>query len=260
MRRSTIFAIMMAALLLISGSLFLGCDNSSTRADDRPTNGEATSEENSAEESADEPKEEAEQQAENQESLSPALLDPSLATEEAPEQFQVRFETTKGDFVVQINREWAPNGADRFYNLVDMGFYDDIAFFRVIDGFMAQFGIHGNPEVAAAWQNASIQDDPVAQSNTRGRLSFATRGPNTRTTQLFINFGNNARLDGMGFSPIGEVIEGMDVVDSLYSGYGEGAPQGRGPAQGRIQSEGNSYLRADFPSLDYTTKVSIVEP
>lgn len=257
MRRSYMFAILMAFLLL-SSTLFVGCDNSSTRADERPTKDEVSADDEK--EQKDSPEQKAQEQATEDGEPAQALSDPSLATEEAPEQYNVRFETTKGDFIVQINRQWAPNGADRLYNLVKMGFFDEIAFFRVIDGFMAQFGIHGDPQIAARWQDASIQDDPVTQSNTRGRLSFATRGPNTRTTQLFINFADNSRLDDMGFSPLGEVIEGMDVVDSLYSGYGEGAPAGRGPAQGRIQSEGNAYLKADFPELDYTTKVSIVEP
>lgn len=170
--------------------------------------------------------------------------------ETAPDSFRVRFETSKGDFVVVVNREWSPHGADRFFNLVRKGFYDETRFFRVLEGFMAQFGINGNPEVAAAWRSATIPDDSVVHSNVRGTLSFATGGPNTRTTQLFINYADNSRLDGMGFSPFGEVIEGMDVVDALYAGYGEGAPSGQGPNQARMQSEGNDYLEQEFPELD----------
>ncbi len=180
-----------------------------------------------------------------------ALMDPSKLTETAPATFKVNFKTTKGEFVVQVNREWSPNGADRFFNLVKNGYFKDIAFFRVVSGFMVQFGIHGDPKLNNVWREARIQDDAVKQSNTRGRITFATAGPNTRTTQLFINFNNNANLDQMGFSPFGEVVSGMEVVDAIYSGYGEGAPRGQGPDQGRIQGEGNAYLKASFPQMDY---------
>ena len=176
----------------------------------------------------------------------------------APETFQARFETSKGTFVVEAHRQWAPNGVDRFYNLVENGFFDDVRFFRVIAGFMAQFGINGDPQIQSAWREANIQDDPVVTGNTRGRVSFAqTSMPNSRSTQLFINFGDNSRLDGMGFAAIGEVISGMDVVDALYSGYGEGAPGGSGPSQGRIQEEGNAYLEAEFAELDYIERATI---
>lgn len=188
----------------------------------------------------------------------PGLLDPSQARERAPDQFRVRFSTTKGDFIVAVTREWAPLGADRFYNLVKSGYFDEVTFFRVLDGFMAQFGIHGDPEVNAAWEPARIPDDPVRQSNSRGFISFATAGPDTRTTQLFINYADNSRLDGMGFSPLGRVVEGMDVVDSLYSGYGEGAPRGGGPSQALIKSQGNSYLRREFPRLDYIRRADLL--
>ena len=187
-----------------------------------------------------------------------SLLDPSKLTAKAPDVFAARFETSKGAFVIEVHREWSPNGADRFYNLVTNGFYDDARFFRVVSGFMAQFGINGDPAVNEAWKPALIDDDPVKKSNARGMVSFAMRGPNTRTTQLFINFNDNNRLDSMGFSPFGSVVEGMDVVDALYSGYGEGAPRGRGPAQDRIQSEGNAYLNASFPELDYIKTARIV--
>src|SRR5436190_16453767 len=178
----------------------------------------------------------------------------------APATFRARFETSAGDFVVEVHRDWAPNGADRFYSLVKSGYYDDARFFRVITGFMAQFGIHGDPHVAAVWRDARIPDDPVRQHNSRGAVSFATAGPGTRTTQLFINYADNSRLDGMGFSPFGRVVLGMDVVDRLYPGYGEGAPGGRGPNQGRIQAEGNAYLTREFPKLDRIKRTTIVAP
>jgi len=192
----------------------------------------------------------------------PDLSNPASAAmrQRAPGTFRARFETRKGSFVIAVQRDWAPLGADRFYNLVKSGYFDGARFFRVIPGFMAQFGIHGDPQVAAAWRDATIPDDPVRQHNTRGAVSFATAGPGTRTTQLFINYGDNSQLDGMGFAPLGQVVEGMDVVDALYGGYGEGAPRGRGPDQGRIQLEGNVYLEREFPRLDYVRVASIVTP
>ncbi|MBD3236758.1 MAG: peptidylprolyl isomerase [Candidatus Eisenbacteria bacterium] len=180
--------------------------------------------------------------------------------EEAPESFRVKFETSKGDFVIEVQRHWAPRGADRFYNLVKNDYYDGVRFFRVIDGFMAQFGIHGDPKVNTAWRNARIRDDVVKQSNLRGYVSYAMAGPNTRTTQLFINYGDNSRLDGQGFAPFGKVISGMEVVDNLYSGYGEGAPRGSGPAQNLVQSQGNEYLEKEFPQLDYVEEAKIISP
>ena len=187
------------------------------------------------------------------------LMKPSTLNKTAPATYKVKFETSKGEFVIQVHRDWAPLGADRFYNLVLAGFYNDTAFFRALDGFMAQFGINGDPAVNAVWMGASIQDDPKGQSNTAGRLTFAMGGPNTRTTQMFINFGNNPQLDNMGFPPIGEVISGMENVNSIYTGYGEGAPQGRGPSQQFTQTKGNAYLRESFPKLDYIQKVSVVQ-
>lgn len=186
----------------------------------------------------------------------PGLYDPTLAVEPAPETFTVDFQTSAGDFAVQVTRAWAPRGADRFYNLVLVGYYTDVAFFRVIDGFMAQTGISGDPQISQAWRQATIADDPNAQSNTRGRVTFATAGPDTRTTQIFFNYGDNSFLDDQGFAPFGEVVE-MQPVDALYSGYGEGAPQGQGPEQGRIQREGNAYLQADFPLLDYILSAQV---
>jgi len=189
---------------------------------------------------------------------SPGFTDPAKLTAQAPEMFKAQFDTTKGKFTIEVTRSLSPNGADRFYNLVRSGYFTDIALFRVIPGFMCQFGIHGDPAVSAKWREANLTDDPVKGSNTRGTISFATAGPNTRTTQMFINFGDNSRLDGMGFSPFGKVTEGMDVVDKINSEYGEGAPRGRGPDQGRVQMEGNAYLKKDFPNLDYIKSATIV--
>jgi len=186
------------------------------------------------------------------------LTNPGALTEKAPATYKARLDTSKGPITITVHRDWAPNGADRFYNLVKAGFYDDVRFFRVIPNFMAQFGIHGNPEVMKAWRPATLKDDPVKGSNTRGMVTFATAGPNTRTTQLFINFKDNSSLDKQGFAPFGEVTTGMDVVDKLYDGYGEGAPRGKGPEQGRIQNEGNAYLTKDFPRMDYIKSATIV--
>lgn len=188
-----------------------------------------------------------------------APADPSKLTETAPDSFKAKFETTKGSFTIEVTRAHSPTGADRFYNLVKAGYFKDIAFFRVIPGFMAQFGIHGDPKVSAAWRLAKISDDPVKSSNARGAISFAMAGPNTRTTQFFINLVDNNRLDGMGFSSFGKVIEGMDVVDKINGEYGEGAPRGRGPDQQRIQGEGNAYLKKEFPNLDYIKSATIVK-
>jgi peptidyl-prolyl cis-trans isomerase A (cyclophilin A) len=189
----------------------------------------------------------------------PSELDPALATARAPEVFQARFTTTKGEFVVEVHRAWAPNGADRFFNLVKLGVYDDTRFFRAIDGFMVQFGIPGDPRVAAKWQDARIPDDPVVQSNLRGFVTFAQTGaPNSRTTQIFIAYENHSSLDASGFAPFGRVVRGMETVDTLYKGYGEGPPSGQGPSQGRIQSEGNAYLDREFPKLDRVLSAAIV--
>ena len=182
--------------------------------------------------------------------------DPAFATQ-APDSFRARFSTTKGDFVIAVQRAWAPLGADRFYNLARSGYYDGVRFFRVLPGFMAQFGIHGDTAVTAAWRERRIQDDPVRRTNIRGLASFATAGPGTRTTQIFINYGNNDRLDAMGFAPFGQVVEGMEVVDQLYGGYGEGAPAGRGPDQFRLNVEGEKYLARQFPKLDKINKVTV---
>lgn len=176
----------------------------------------------------------------------------------APDRYTVELDTTKGPIVIDVRRDWAPHGADRFYELVKNGYYTDVAFFRVIGGFMAQTGISGDPALNAKWRQNTIPDDPVKASNTRGTVTFATAGPNSRTTQFFINFGDNSRLDAMGFAPFGKVQD-MAPVDALYDGYGEGAPSGRGPSQGLIQERGNEYLRKSFPKLDYIKSAKILE-
>jgi peptidyl-prolyl cis-trans isomerase A (cyclophilin A) len=191
--------------------------------------------------------------------FSQALMNPAALNETAPPVFKAKFDTSKGNFVVEVHRDWAPNGADRFYNLVKNGFFDNARFFRVISGFMVQFGINGDPKISAQWREAQIKDDPVRQSNQRGMITFATAGPNTRTTQVFINFVDNTMLDRQGFAPFGRVVSGMNVVDALFAGYGEGAPSGRGPEQGRIQQEGNTYLTKNFVQLDYI-KTATIEP
>jgi len=188
----------------------------------------------------------------------PGLRDPSQAADKAPDHFRVRLVTTRGPITIAVHRTWAPNAADRFYNLVQIGFFNDIGIFRVIQGFMAQFGIHGDPDVAAIWRQASITDDPVVKSNTRGMVTFATAGPDTRTTQMFVNYGDNSRLDGMGFSPFGVVESGMNFVDAFYNEYGEGAPTGKGPDQGRVQSSGNTYLREKFGQLDFIVEAELL--
>ena len=192
-------------------------------------------------------------------SQSANLASPAALREQAPPVYKAKFDTTKGVFVIEVTREWAPQGADRFYNLVKNGFYDNARFFRVISNFMVQFGINGDPAVAAAWRPARIPDDATKESNKRGYVTFATAGPNTRTTQVFINFKDNSFLDGQGFAPFGQVITGMDVVDKFYAAYGEGAPSGIGPNQQRVQSEGNAYLTKDFPKLDFIKKATIAK-
>ena len=185
---------------------------------------------------------------------------PSPAIDAAsPESFRVKFATTKGDFTVEVTRAWAPKGADRFYRLVTEGYFKDIRFFRVLPGFMAQFGMSGNPALNAKLDSLRIPDDPVTQSNKRGMLTFATSGPNTRSNQFFINYGDNASLDPQGFSPFGKVVEGMKAVDALYGGYGEGAPNGPGPSQDSIATKGNEYLQRAFPKLDYIKSATLVK-
>ena len=191
---------------------------------------------------------------------SPLLRPDTASTERAPDVFRVRFETTRGPFVVEARRAWAPIGVDRFHQLARLGYYDGVSFFRVVDGFMVQFGIHGDPRVSALWRTRRIADDSVRQSNRRGLVTFAMSGPNSRTTQLFINYVDNARLDAQGFAPIGEVVEGMDVVDNFWRSYGEGAPRGKGPVQGRIFAEGERYLAREFPRLERVLRTRVEAP
>lgn len=174
--------------------------------------------------------------------------------EKAPENFRVKFETSKGDFVIEVNRSWSPNGADHFYQLVKSGFYEGARFFRVVPGFMVQFGIAGDPQVQAKWRDKTIQDDRVTQSNKKGYVTFAKTGqPNSRSTQIFINYADNSFLDNQGFSPFGRVVEGMDVVEKINAEYRER------PDQSQIQRRGNEYLNAEFPRLDYIEKAQIVD-
>lgn len=179
---------------------------------------------------------------------------PAEAAPPAPDSFRVAFETTRGTFVVEALRKWSPRGVDRFHELVNAGYFRDIGFFRVVPGFVAQFGMHGDPAVNREWDDRPIADDPVVQSNARGTIVFATSGPNTRRNQFFINYADNARLDAMGFSPFGRVVEGMSVVDSIYAEYRDT------PDQARIASEGNVYLKRAFPRLDYIKSARIVGP
>ncbi len=185
------------------------------------------------------------------------LMNPATLTEKAPDVFHARFETSSGAFVIEVTRAWAPVGADRFYNLVKNGYYNNCRFFRVLAKFMAQFGINGDPKLNAVWNQARIKDDPVRESNKRGYVTYAKASiPNTRTTQVFINYRDNSGLDADGFAPFGKVVGGMEVVDLLYADYGEGGAGG--PEQGRIQMEGNAYLEKSFPKLDYIKSAVIV--
>jgi len=186
-------------------------------------------------------------------SFDQALLHPANLKDQAPETFQVKFETTAGDFTIKITRAWAPLGADRFYNLCKHNYFDSASFFRVVPGFIVQFGIGAYPAVNSVWQSANIKDDPVKESNRPGTLTFATAGPNTRTTQLFINFANNAGLDRQGFAPFGAVTEGMDVVKKIYAGYGEQ------PQQHLITAQGKAYLDKNFPKMDSIKTTTITE-
>ena len=169
----------------------------------------------------------------------------------APDVFKVNLDTSKGSVVIEVHRDWAPIGADHFYELVKTGYFDGDRFFRVVPGFVVQFGLAADPAVTAKWNSPPLMDDPVKQSNTVGTVTYATAGPNTRTTQLFINLGDNQRLDGMGFAPFGKVTGGMDAVQNIYSGYGQT------PQQPLIESQGNAYLQSQFPMLDYIKKATI---
>ena len=189
------------------------------------------------------------------------FANPASLKEKAPDIFKANLDTSAGLIVIEVHRDWAPNGADRFYNLVKSGFMDDVRFYRVVPNFMVQFGVHGDPAVSAAWRSATIPDDPVKESNRRGYVTFAHGGKNTRSTQLFINFRDNgSALDQQGFPPIGRVITGMNIVDKLYSGYGEMSEQGgRGPGQAQTNLQGNAYLMKSFPKLDYIKNATIAQ-
>lgn len=185
-----------------------------------------------------------------------SLANPASLKEKAPEIFRAKFETTRGDFVIEVTSAWAPHGADRFYNLVKNGYYDGVKFFRVVPGFVAQFGIHGDPSLAMKWLRSTIPDDPVTESNRRGFVTYAkTSEPNSRSVQLFINLRDNAQLDAAGFSPFGQVVEGMDVVDQLYSGFGDNLTG----IQGQIASQGNAFLDKSYPQLDSIKKAVVLE-
>lgn len=195
------------------------------------------------------------------ESAHAALRDPSNAywTTRAPQRFFVRFETTKGAFVIDVHRDWAPRGADRFYQLVQSGFFDDSRFYRVRAGYIVQFGIAGDPAIAQRWRDQRFPDDSVRHTNLRGVVAYAMTGPDTRTTQIYINLRDNTQLDAQGFSPIGEVVRGMDVVDALYAGYGETSGGGmRNGKQAPMFEEGNAYLDRNYPKLDHLRRAVVV--
>ena len=185
------------------------------------------------------------------------LLRPNRYTETAPEVYRVHLETTAGDVVIRVHRSWAPLGADRFYNLAKGGFYTDTRVYRVVEGFMAQFGQNGDPYVNQAWKTEYLVDDPVVESNTRGRIAFAKGGRHSRTTEVFISYKDNSSLDAQEFAPFGEVIEGMEAVDAFYSEYGDGPPRGDGPYQAMVEARGNAYLDADFPELTRILSVTV---
>ncbi len=198
--------------------------------------------------------------AQTMEKTQTLLLDPDHRswTAQAPTNFRVRFETTQGTFVIEVPRSWAPVGADRFYNLVRNGFYDGVRFSRVVPGFIAQFGINGNPAVTKAWKGRTLPDDPVVASNVRGAIAYAMTGPDTRSTQVYINLVDNSRLDEGGFAPFGRIVQGMDVVDRLYGAYGETSGGGmRAGKQGRVEEGGNAFLKEHFPKLDFIKAASI---
>jgi peptidyl-prolyl cis-trans isomerase A (cyclophilin A) len=183
----------------------------------------------------------------------PNLMNPATLKATAPDLFRVKFATTHGDFVVEVHRAWAPLGADRFYNLVVNNFFTDAAFFRYVPNFIVQFGLPANPAIGRVWQSANIKDDPVKHGNTKGTLVFATAGPNTRTTQFFINFADNTPLDAQGFAAFGQVVSGMNIAEGLYSGYGEK------PDQGAITAQGKAYLDKNFPKIDSIKSATIEE-
>jgi peptidyl-prolyl cis-trans isomerase A (cyclophilin A) len=177
----------------------------------------------------------------------------------APAEYKVLLQTTKGDVVILVHRDWSPRGADRFYELTKMGFYDGDRFFRALRGFVVQFGVNGDPKVNQKWSAIPIKDDPPKVSNKMGTVTFATSGPDSRSTQIFINIGDNSRLDDQGFTPFGEVTQGMENVQNFYMDYGEGPPSGNGPDQAAIADIGNPYLEEHFPKLDYIKTARVLQ-
>ncbi len=249
---------MVLAALAILSVFLVGCAREPEPAEEEPAGEEAAAP--AEEQPADEP-EAAEAPAAEPEPPKPAptasadrksLMNPSALKEKAPDVYRVKWETSKGDVLIEVDRSWAPKGADRFYNLVKNGFYDECRFFRVVPNFIVQVGMHPDPQISRVWQDARITDDPVTKTNRKGTITFATAGPNTRTTQLFVNYKANAFLDNQGFAPFGTVVEGMDVIESVYAGYGEA------PEQGMIRAQGNKYLNEKFPKLDYIKKATIL--
>lgn len=205
-----------------------------------------------------EDREEAEREAEAE--VNPLLFaDRIQARGPAPATFRVRFETDAGEFVVEVRREWAPRGADRFHQLVRAGFFDDVRIYRAVDNFMAQFGLHGDPQVNYVWRDEILEDDPVRESNVRGRLAFAKNGPHSRTTEIFVSFKDNSYLDDMGFAPFAEVVQGMEAVDAIHTGYGDGPPSGTGPYGAMIQARGNAYLDETFPELTRILRALVID-
>lgn len=190
----------------------------------------------------------------------PSLKEPATLTEQAPPKFRVNVDTSKGAFAIEVTRDWAPLGADRFYNLVKLGFYNDCRFYRVIPDVLVQFGITANPEINAVWHDATMGDDPRKNMNERGAVSYNTGGPNRRTAQIIVNLSDNPVLDRAGFVPFGRVASGMNVLDKLYSGYGEVPPNGKGPDQMKLVTQGNEYLTKEFPKLDFIKTAVLAEP
>ncbi len=252
---------------ILALALTLGCtatpNTSPTAAPETPATASEPRLGRTAEADSPEPEPEPEPERADPPSVEPQVTSmpprPEFANDEAPPRYQVLVTTTVGDFVIVVDRSLAPNGAKRFYNLARLGYYRDVTFFRAIKGFMVQFGLHGDPDINAAWKSATILDDPVVTPNVRGTVVFAKSGQkDSATTQLFINLVDNVNLDGLGFAPFGHVVHGMDVVDKIHTGYGEVEPRGRGPSQARITAEGNTYLQ-QFPELTRIIDMQLIE-
>jgi cyclophilin family peptidyl-prolyl cis-trans isomerase len=249
--------------IVATGLLFCGCKGKEKSAEEAAPSqpGEATSSAPAASSEAPAPAKSEAPMAKSEPAPPPGsfdheLLHPSRLKDKAPDVYHVKFDTTRGVFTITVTRAWAPIGADRFYNLVKHHFYDDASIFRVSPGFVVQFGISAHPQVSAAWKHTDLKDDPVVQTNKRGYVTFATAGPDTRTTQVFINLRDNSRLDSMGFAPFGKVDgQGMNVVEMMYEGYGDADA----PNQDQLEKLGNSYLKKDWPKLDYIKTASLVD-